>query len=96
MSGHGLVPDGAAASDPVVESLILDLLAWIGPRPRPYGEVLEAWRTSCPRLPVWEEAMDRGLVVRSHQAGRGQVVAVSAAGRAHLRERRPPPAPPSQ
>jgi hypothetical protein len=43
-----------------VENLVLDLLEWIGPNRRPYSEVLEAWRTSCPRLPVWEEANDRG------------------------------------
>ena len=43
-----------------VDNLILDLLAWIGPNTRPYAEVLEAWRTSCPRLPVWEEANERG------------------------------------
>ena len=33
-----------------VDSLILDLLEWVGPDPRPYAEVMEAWRTSCPRL----------------------------------------------
>jgi len=48
-------------------TLIRELLEWIGPSPRPYAETLEAWRTSCPRLPVWEEANDRGLVVR-HRA----------------------------
>jgi hypothetical protein len=35
-----------------VDTLVLDLLEWIGPHPRPYAEVPEAWRTSCPRLPV--------------------------------------------
>jgi hypothetical protein len=44
--------------------LVLDLLEWIAARPRTYGEVMEAWRTSCPRLTVWEEANDRGFVVR--------------------------------
>ena len=44
-----------------VDILILDLLEWMGPNPRPYGEVIEAWRTSCPRLPVWEDANDRGF-----------------------------------
>jgi hypothetical protein len=67
------------SSDPV-DALILDLLEWIGPRPRPYSEVLEAWRTSCPRLPVWEEANARGLLTRMHQSGVGTFVAVSAAG----------------
>ncbi|HTZ10327.1 MAG TPA: hypothetical protein VMB72_14725 [Acidimicrobiales bacterium] len=76
-------------SDPV-EDLVLDLLEWIGPEARPYDEVLEAWRTSCPRLPVWEEANDRGFVVCRPEPGRGRVVVVSAAGAAHLRARRRP------
>jgi len=75
-------------SDTVVESLVLDLLEWIGQAPRPYGEVLEAWRTSCPRLPVWEEANDRGFVVTHHEAGHGRLVSVSPAGQEHLRRQR--------
>lgn len=74
--------------DAVVDSLVLDLLEWIGPEARSYDEVLEAWRTSCPRLPVWEEANDRGLLVRLYKQGQGQLVAVSDAGRDLLRERR--------
>lgn len=42
--------------------LILDLVAFVAERPRPYAEVLDAWRTSCPRLTVWEDAMEAGLV----------------------------------
>jgi hypothetical protein len=45
-----------------VDTLVLDLLEWIGPHPRAYAEVLEAWRTSCPRLPVWETAEERGFI----------------------------------
>ena len=70
-------------SDPV-EPLVLDLLEWIGREPRPYSEVIEAWRTSCPRLPVWEEANTRGFVERSHQAGGEAQVQVSPAGSAFL------------
>jgi hypothetical protein len=69
-----------------LDSLILDLLQWLGPSPRPYSEVLDAWRTSCPRLPVWEDANDRGYIERQHVPGRGQFVTVSAAGAAHLRQ----------
>jgi hypothetical protein len=47
-------------ADPV-DALILDLLGWIGPKPRAYSEVIEAWRTSCPRLPVWEESQCAGF-----------------------------------
>ena len=75
--------------DPL-DSLILDLLEWLGPGSRPYPEVIEAWRTSCPRLPVWEEANLRGYLAHpSAEAGVAQV-AVSDAGRDHLRTSRPP------
>ena len=71
-------------SEPV-ESLILDLLEWVGPNPRPYAEVLDAWRTSCPRLPVWEDANDRGFIARHYRPGQGELVSVSTAGAEHLR-----------
>ena len=71
-----------------VESLVLDLLEWIGPGPRPYAEVMEAWRTSCPRLPVWEEAGRRGFVTRHREPSLGAMVSVSPAGREHLRRHR--------
>ena len=83
-------------SDPV-EPLVLDLLEWIGQVPRPYAEVMEAWRTSCPRLPVWEEANARGFLIHTHRAGAGRFVEVSTAGRAYLHAQRlrhrPPPPP---
>jgi len=75
-------------ADPV-EPLVLDLLEWIGPRPRPYAEVVDAWRTSCPRLPVWEEANQRGFIDHLHEPGQAACVAVSASGWAHLRAQRP-------
>jgi hypothetical protein len=83
------VPDRVDAADPLasadpVDALILDLLEWVGPSPRPYDEVMDAWRTSCPRLPVWEEANDRGFLTRRHEPGRGQLIAVSPAGADHL------------
>jgi hypothetical protein len=80
---------GPPVSD-TIETLILDLLEWMGPNPRPYAEVLEAWRTSCPRLPVWEDANDRGFIARHHAPGRGALVSVSAAGVGHLRKHRHP------
>ena len=71
-----------------VDALILDLIEWIGPQPRPYSEVIEAWRTSCPRLPVWEEANDRGLVERRHREGIGAFVTVTPSGLAYLAKHR--------
>jgi hypothetical protein len=49
-------------TDAVVEALIVDLLEWVATRERSYEEVMDAWRTSCPKLPVWEDANDRGLI----------------------------------
>ncbi len=74
-------------ADAVVEALILDLLGWLATRERSYEEVMEAWRTSCPRLPVWEDAHDRGLVTREEINGRC-IVGVSPAGRALLDRRK--------
>ena len=47
-----------------LEPLVFDLVEWVARQPRTYNDVLEAWRTSCPRLPVWEEAVERGLLRR--------------------------------
>jgi len=44
------------------ESLVLDLLEWIGAMPRTYTDVMRVWRTSCPRLAIWEDALDAGYV----------------------------------
>lgn len=73
-----------------VEALVLDLLDWIGPSPRPYDEVMEAWRTSCPRLPVWELAVERGLVARRRERGRPGSVAVTETGARCLQAHRSP------
>ena len=71
--------------DTVVEALILDLLQWLTVRERTYEEVMDAWRTSCPKLPVWEEANDRGLVIREGVNGRC-VVRITSLGRAFLEQ----------
>jgi hypothetical protein len=73
----------------IVDPLILDLLEWIGPQPRPYAEVIAVWRTSCPRLPVWEEANERGFLEQHQEPGRGTYVSLSALGIEHLRKNRP-------
>jgi hypothetical protein len=71
-----------------VESLILDLLEWVNIKERTYEETMEAWRTSCPRLPVWEEANDRGLVTARKANGRS-VIRITPAGLALLTAKRP-------
>jgi hypothetical protein len=65
--------------------LVLDLVEWIAAGVRPYAEVMDAWRTSCPRLTIWEDAVDLGFVVRVHRDGAGAMVDVTPAGREFLR-----------
>lgn len=66
--------------DTVVEALIHDLLAWVAMRERTYEETMDAWRTSCPKLPVWEDANDRGLIEIKNG-----IVRVTASGRALMK-----------
>jgi hypothetical protein len=47
---------------PTVPAPTLQLLAWIAERRRTYPETMEAWSSSCPRLTVWEDALNAGLV----------------------------------
>jgi hypothetical protein len=70
-----------------VDALILDLLDWLLLRDRTYEDVMDAWRTSCPRLPVWEDANDRGLIAQERVNGR-TLVRVTPAGIALLNEHR--------
>jgi hypothetical protein len=67
-----------------LDPLILDLLEWIAREPRSYADVIEAWRTSCPRLTVWEDAVDRGFAAREHSQGRDVLIRLTAAGRDFL------------
>lgn len=66
-----------------LDPLVLDLVEWIARGGRSYTDVMEAWRTSCPRLTVWEDAVERGLVQRVRRDG-AAMVEVTAAGRRFL------------
>jgi D-3-phosphoglycerate dehydrogenase len=70
--------------DATLEPLIVDLLEWIG-QGRGYADVMDAWRTSCPRLPVWEEANLRGFVTQRRDAHGIEQVMLTEAGIEHLR-----------
>ena len=68
-------------SDPAY-SLRLQLLEWIGDRPRTYRDVIDAWRSTCPRLSIWEDACIDGLI--DCGPGPDHIVSASAKGRALL------------
>jgi hypothetical protein len=50
-----------AMSEPV-SLLMAEFLAWVSSRRRTYEEAMEAWQTSCPRHPVWEDALTQGFI----------------------------------
>ena len=71
-----------------IENLILDLLEWVGRKERRYQETMDAWRTFCPRLTIWEDAIDQGLLQRSFENGVA-MVRLTPAGFDLLRAKRP-------
>ena len=66
--------------------LVLDLVEWVGKYPKPYEDVMDAWRTSCPRLQIWEDAVDNGLIVHQFQKPEGAIVRVTEKGQRFLEE----------
>jgi hypothetical protein len=82
-------------SDLVIDALIVDLLRWLASGPRTYEEVMDAWRTSCPKLTVWEDANDRGLIASEQVNGR-KLIRPSSSGLALLKQREPYESEPSR
>lgn len=68
----------------ILAPLTLDFLAWLAAGPREYFDVMDAWRTSCPRLTVWEDAIDAGLVSRVHVPGQPIRIELTQRGKALL------------
>jgi hypothetical protein len=68
-----------------VSLLMLEFLAWVSSRSRTYAEAMEAWRSTCPRHTVWEDALADGLI-RFEDGGtvRQYEVALTPLGRAVL------------
>jgi hypothetical protein len=68
----------------VTTSHTRDLLAWIDQGPRTYEETLDVWKTSCPHLAVWDDAVVDGLVRVEREAASSARVRLTEAGRAFL------------
>jgi hypothetical protein len=74
------------ATQKPVSALTLQLLTWIATQPRTYADAMEAWRTSCPRMPIWEDAVSEGLIeVNGSGAMRDRRVTLSARGQTLLK-----------
>ena len=72
-----------------VSPLTLEFLTWISSRPRTYAETMEAWRSNCPRHPVWDDAMNEGLVQIVDGGDKSRQVTLTPKGRALLDDNRP-------
>jgi len=68
------------------DPLVLDFVEWIARAPRSHAEVVATWKTSCPRLTIWEDAAECGYVARETIAGFGLVITVTDAGEQLLRK----------
>jgi hypothetical protein len=78
-------PPLADMSDPA-HALTLQFLAWVAESPRTYAQAMDAWRSTCPRLSIWEDAILDGLVGFAGGATRNRSrVVLTPKGRTHLR-----------
>lgn len=64
----------------VIEPLILDFLEWVAAKPRAYRDVMDAWRTSCPRLTVFEDSIDAGYIERAGATGQEPLIRLTPLG----------------
>jgi hypothetical protein len=71
------------------KALVLDLVEWTARKPRTYAEAMDAWRTSCPRLQIWEDTVGLGLVACDYRGRSETAVKVTPAGLALLDAERP-------
>jgi hypothetical protein len=69
-----------------MSTLTEQFLLWVADRPRTYAEAMDAWRSTCPRLSIWEDALGDDLV--RLEAGVGGLsecrVVLTPRGRARL------------
>jgi hypothetical protein len=68
--------------------IMVQFLAWVADRPRSHRQAMDAWRTSCPRLSVWEDAILDELIRVGNDKDRA--VRLTARGRAALEKAQSP------
>jgi hypothetical protein len=80
----------ATKFDDPAKFLTAQFLTWVSEQPRTYGDAMDAWRTSCPRLSIWDDAVRDGLVRMEKGSGpmRDSLVLLTDRGRIVLRQRR--------
>jgi hypothetical protein len=74
-----------ASEKAAAAALMRQFLAFVADGGRTYGETMEAWRSTCPRMPIWEDAVRDGLVeVKNGGAMRASRIVLTARGMARL------------
>jgi hypothetical protein len=68
-----------------IDGLMADLIEWVAREPRTYQNVMDVWKTHCPRLTVWEDTIDQGYLLREFKPGVGATVLVTETGRKFVR-----------
>jgi hypothetical protein len=83
------VASAEVAEKAAADALILQLLTFVAEGARSYAETMEAWRSTCPRMPIWEDAVRDGLVrVESGSAMAVSRVVLTPRGKATLAAQR--------
>lgn len=72
----------ALTGSAAVSQLTAQFLEWVSAAPRTYENVIDTWRTSCPRLSIWEDALSGGLV--EYRSGEPKTVVLTPLGREAL------------
>ena len=70
--------------------IMVQFLTWVADRPRTYRQAMDAWRTSCPRLSVWEDAILDELIRIGNDKDKDKTVSLTARGRAALEQAKAP------
>ena len=77
-------PSAETSEKAAAAALTLQLLGFVADG-RTYGETMEAWRSTCPRMPIWENAVCDGLVrIENGGAMKSSRVVLTARGKARL------------
>jgi hypothetical protein len=83
-SDHPTAPPAGAS--PPVSLLALQFLTWVAAGPRTHDDVMDVWRSTCPRQSVWEDMVIDGLVAFQNGSKR---IGLTAAGRTALAAQQP-------
>jgi hypothetical protein len=82
MKAHA--PNAEACEQAAAAALTVQFLAFVA-QGRTYEETMEAWRSTCPRMPIWEDAIRDGLVrIENGGSMKSSRIVLTARGKTRL------------